>query len=447
VRRRCALFLERGFDRVTVAQIAAAAEVSEKTVYNCLPDQAHLAFDDDQAVLDGLVAALRDRAAGESALTAVRRALSALANRMGEGRPAGEHAAFRRMVTDSTALRTHQQAITTRYELALADVLAELTGAPTGATEPFIAAVAVVRAPRAGFETGDDSGGVGVAINRALDLLEAGLAGYAVAEHESASPPSRPARPTIRDRRRPDAPRRTTTGPRPHGSQTRRCVPHRRQRDLCRLPPQPWRPAGRRRARRPAIHQPAFLLRRGPHRRRPRSAHLERRTRHPRRTFTNPIARQQGRLGAASVLVGIAVFTFEHITDGVAGQDLAEDWATATPADQANLELVAETAFTILRGPSLAGTIILWGLPLMLFGRAAMLERYPTWLGWAGLALGAVTVLGAAALLFSPDLFPGALVYGLLVSVIVQIWTLVLGITMWRRADVASTADDGAAPA
>lgn len=174
------LFLDRGFDNVTVAEIAAAAQVSEKTVYNYFPTKAHLVFDDDEAVLEALLAAVRDRAPGESALTAIRRALSELAGRIGAGRPAGARA-FRRMVADSASLRTHQRAITTRYEHALADVLAEQTGAPTGSVEPFIAAVALVGALRAGFEAREVSGGVGKAIDGALDLLEAGLSDYAVA--------------------------------------------------------------------------------------------------------------------------------------------------------------------------------------------------------------------------------------------------------------------------
>jgi AcrR family transcriptional regulator len=183
------LFLAQGFDKVTVAQVAAAAGVAEKTVYNYFPTKAHLVFDADPAVLDGLVAAVANRSQGQSALAAVRGFLSSVADRMGDAHSAEARAAFRRMVADSPALQAHQRRMAAGYERALAAVLAEQTGMPAGASEPFMAAVALVGALRAGFDAAEASGGVGPAINRALDLLEAGLAGYAVATNP---PPTRP---------------------------------------------------------------------------------------------------------------------------------------------------------------------------------------------------------------------------------------------------------------
>ena len=157
-------------------------------------------------------------------------------------------------------------------------------------------------------------------------------------------------------------------------------------------------------------------------------------------TLTHGLGRVLGRLGAASVLMGAAIFGVENSIDGVAGQGLAEAWAVAAPAGQADLDLAAHTAFQMLRGPSLIAILLLWGLGPMLFGRAVMLEGYPAWMGWAGLAVGATTVTASVALLLREDLFPGFLLYGALVSLVVQLWSLALGIAMWRRAGTASTA-------
>lgn len=57
------LFAERGFDAVTVAEVAAAAEVSEKTVFNHFPTKEDLAFADREDGLNQLVAAITRRGA------------------------------------------------------------------------------------------------------------------------------------------------------------------------------------------------------------------------------------------------------------------------------------------------------------------------------------------------------------------------------------------------
>ncbi|MFL5794941.1 MAG: hypothetical protein ACJ742_06160 [Actinomycetes bacterium] len=151
-------------------------------------------------------------------------------------------------------------------------------------------------------------------------------------------------------------------------------------------------------------------------------------------TLTSGQAGILGRVGTASVLVGAAVFIVDFSIDGVAGQDLATAWQAAPPAERPELELAARTAFTILRGTSLTSILILWGIPLLLLGRALLLEAYPAWLSWTGMAIGAVIIPAALALLLREDLFPGVLLYGLLISILVPLWSLALGLAMWRRA-------------
>ncbi|MEU9834641.1 hypothetical protein AB0D67_24185 [Streptosporangium sp. NPDC048047] len=162
-------------------------------------------------------------------------------------------------------------------------------------------------------------------------------------------------------------------------------------------------------------------------------------------TLTHPLGRVLGRMGAAGVLAGAAIYGTEHSIDGVTGQSLAGMWAGAAPAGQANLDLAAHTAFQMLRGPSLIAIILLWGLAPMLYGRALTLEGHPVWLGRVGLVIGATTVVSSVALLMREDLFPGFLVYGLLVSIVVQLWSLFVGVSMWRRS--RGTASAGLSPA
>ena len=67
------LFLEHGYDGVTVAQIADAADVSLATLFKHVPDgKEALIFDDGTERREALVAAVRDRPAGTPVLAALR---------------------------------------------------------------------------------------------------------------------------------------------------------------------------------------------------------------------------------------------------------------------------------------------------------------------------------------------------------------------------------------
>src|SRR5215204_4323368 len=67
------LFTERGFERVTVAEIARVAEVSEQTVFNYFPRKEDLVYWRMKSYQDELVTAIRERGSGESVLAAFSR--------------------------------------------------------------------------------------------------------------------------------------------------------------------------------------------------------------------------------------------------------------------------------------------------------------------------------------------------------------------------------------
>ncbi|WLQ40622.1 TetR/AcrR family transcriptional regulator [Streptomyces laculatispora] len=69
------LFLERGFDAVTIAEVARAADVSVNTVYNYFPAKEDLFLDRSRGIVDRLSRYVRGRDKGESAADAVLREL------------------------------------------------------------------------------------------------------------------------------------------------------------------------------------------------------------------------------------------------------------------------------------------------------------------------------------------------------------------------------------
>jgi AcrR family transcriptional regulator len=66
------LFAERGFDRVTVAEIAAAANVSEKTVFNHFATKEDLAFAGREEGIAQFVGGIAERPDGSSVLDVFR---------------------------------------------------------------------------------------------------------------------------------------------------------------------------------------------------------------------------------------------------------------------------------------------------------------------------------------------------------------------------------------
>jgi AcrR family transcriptional regulator len=65
------LFLEHGFGRVTIAEVARTAEVSVNTVYTYFPSKEDLVFYPEEASAQRMVEMVRDRAPGRSACAAV----------------------------------------------------------------------------------------------------------------------------------------------------------------------------------------------------------------------------------------------------------------------------------------------------------------------------------------------------------------------------------------
>src|SRR5579859_4101407 len=66
------LFAERGYEHVTVTDVARAAEVAEQTVYNYFPTKEHLVTDRDEQVRERLVDLIRSRPPGTTPAAAVR---------------------------------------------------------------------------------------------------------------------------------------------------------------------------------------------------------------------------------------------------------------------------------------------------------------------------------------------------------------------------------------
>jgi AcrR family transcriptional regulator len=115
------LFMKRGFDHVTVAEVAEAAGVSEKTVFNYFPSKEDLFFDEVDEREAALVTAIRERQPGESILAALRRSQLAGCGLLCSTGFAG----FARVIEASPALRAKELEVMARFTRTLTETLEE----------------------------------------------------------------------------------------------------------------------------------------------------------------------------------------------------------------------------------------------------------------------------------------------------------------------------------
>ncbi len=155
-------------------------------------------------------------------------------------------------------------------------------------------------------------------------------------------------------------------------------------------------------------------------------------------SLTHPISWVLGRFGVVSSLVGMAIFGVESTSEGLALPELAHASASATPGEQAELVRAARAVLAATHGPSLVAIAILDGLTLVLFGLALVKDDFPSWLGWAGTLVGAATLIAATGQYLQPALMPGVLIYGVLASILGQLWLISLAVVMLRRSRSAS---------
>ena len=132
-----AMFASRGFDAVTVSEIADRANVSMKTLYNYFPTKESMVLDDADDLIGGLAAALRDRQAGMSITDAFIGALEASMyglDLLDDELAAHVATTFATMVKQTPALHAHWLEIQDRLARVAAEQLALQAG--TEPTDP-----------------------------------------------------------------------------------------------------------------------------------------------------------------------------------------------------------------------------------------------------------------------------------------------------------------------
>jgi AcrR family transcriptional regulator len=113
------LFATRGFDHVTVAEVAVAAGVSEKTVFNYFATKEDLFYDEVPEREAALVAAIRGRERGQSILSALRRLQAGECPRL----CSPGFATFARIIEESPALQAKELEVMAHFVVVLAEAI------------------------------------------------------------------------------------------------------------------------------------------------------------------------------------------------------------------------------------------------------------------------------------------------------------------------------------
>jgi len=182
------MFVERGFDEVTIAQVADAAGVAKMTVTNYFPRKEDLVFDRAGAVIRHLADVIAARPPGESMLSAIRRDYAEAVARadvtLGLSSPA-----FARMIVSSPALTSRVREMLDQRERALGDAIAAETGTDNPQQRLVAAVLASVHRVLAAEASARSLAGqpreeicavLADAAARAFDLLEPSLGRYGI---------------------------------------------------------------------------------------------------------------------------------------------------------------------------------------------------------------------------------------------------------------------------
>lgn len=181
------LFAERGFDDVTVGEVAVAADVSEKTVFNHFATKEDLAFAGREEGIAQFVAAIAQRPPGTSVLEVFRALTHTVLDVFVAG---GEEdlLAVARIIRGSRAL---QERLTVGWESGAAAITTAIADTAGGGDDIVPAIVArtlwfthrsIFLAALTGLVAGEDGAQLATrlraAADRAYDQLGGGLAEY-----------------------------------------------------------------------------------------------------------------------------------------------------------------------------------------------------------------------------------------------------------------------------
>ena len=174
------LFLERGFEATTIADITAAADVAPRTFFSYFKTKEDVVFDEGPEGFDKLQQTLRQRPQGEPLLAAFRRvALDIAADLQTQS---DQQQAAARIIASTPAIQARIRERMGQWEEQLAAMIAEERNSPPDDLDSHVVAAALVgvlRSVQRVAVAAEMQLDLPALMDHAFDLLESGLAGFA----------------------------------------------------------------------------------------------------------------------------------------------------------------------------------------------------------------------------------------------------------------------------
>ncbi len=155
------------------------------------------------------------------------------------------------------------------------------------------------------------------------------------------------------------------------------------------------------------------------------------------RSITGEPGAALAQLGFAAALMGAAISSVSvAILGGGAMKELADAWGAA--ADKEVPFAVAEATVLISFDIGSWGNLVFYGVAPILYGLAiALTGIYPKWLGWVAVVGGVGGVL-IQIVQFSQGVSQATSGVYVASFLVVNLWLVVIGVLMWRRAGAAA---------
>jgi AcrR family transcriptional regulator len=138
-----ALFEERGFERTTIADIAAAADIAPRTFFSYFPSKDDVVFHDFEERYAMVASWFRDREPGTNAIDAVRTGIAG--GQLGD-EDLREKRCRHRLVRENDSLAAHSDHLKGKFVELLAEAVADDLGDAPGDLRPRLVAAATVAA-------------------------------------------------------------------------------------------------------------------------------------------------------------------------------------------------------------------------------------------------------------------------------------------------------------